>query len=91
MDIPGANRSELDVELADHRLTVRGDRGEADEAEDAGRTLQSERAGGSFSRMVMLPGGVNSAGVWAGYENGVLTVRIPKGDEDTTRIDIPVN
>lgn len=91
MDIPGASRSELDVKFADHRLTVRGDREETDEAADGGRKLQSERAGGSFSRMVMLPGGVNSAGVRAEYDEGVLTVRIPKGDEDTPRIDIPVD
>ena len=77
--IPGINPDELDISLTDNVLTIKGEI-KVEEAEDARYHLR-ERRFGMFQRSISLPVPVNADKVEAMYENGVLTLRIPKAEE----------
>ncbi|HEY63781.1 MAG TPA: Hsp20/alpha crystallin family protein [Caldilineae bacterium] len=78
--IPGVRPEDLDVSIADNVLTIRGEI-KADEEIKEEQYHIRERRYGSFSRSVRLPAPVDADKVEATYENGVLTLRIPKAEE----------
>jgi len=77
-ELPGVNRDEINVEMVDGYLTISGNRkGPAAE----GRNEETF----SFSRSVSIPNDVQADKVSAAYENGVLTVTLPKKEEAKPR------
>lgn len=89
VDMPGFEKDQIDVSLAERTLTVSGDYGyETDEGDDA--YLHRERRQGSMHRSIRLPVEVDEDAVAATYRNGVLTITLPKLDpeEDVHHIDI---
>ena len=88
-DLPGFDRSDIEVKLADRRLELSAEH--ETEMEDEGPDyVRRERRRGSVRRSVHLPGRVEAEGTEANYENGVLTVTLPKHEADSGT-DIPVN
>jgi HSP20 family protein len=87
-DLPGMTEDDIDIEIKDNVLTVSGER--KAEHEDRGEGYHRvERAFGSFSRSLTLPQGIDPDRVDAGFEQGVLEVRIPKPAEaKPTRVQI---
>jgi HSP20 family protein len=88
-DLPGYGTDDIELTLSDGTLRLEADR--TDEAKhDEGRYLRRERTRTSASRRIRLPEPVEEESVAAGFENGVLTVRLPKVSEgeDSKRIDI---
>jgi HSP20 family protein len=83
-DLPGVSENEVNVELEDHVLTISGERTSEDEERKEGY-YRLERASGRFSRSLTLPEGIDPEGVEAKFDNGVLTVRIPKPQERKPR------
>jgi HSP20 family protein len=83
-DLPGMTESDVNIELEDNVLTVSGERKHEHEEKREG-FFRVERAFGSFSRALTLPKGVDPEAVSAGFENGVLEVRIPKPEERKPR------
>ena len=81
--IPGISPDELDINLTDNVLTIMGEI-KVEEAEDVRYHLR-ERRFGMFQRSISLPVPVNSDKVEAVYENGVLTLHIPKVEEVKTK------
>ena len=79
-ELPGLTPEDIDIEIDDNVLTVKGERRFEDTVED-GRYYRLERAYGTFSRTVTLPQGVKSEDISADFDNGVLHVRVPKADE----------
>ena len=78
LDLPGIERSSLDVSIDENRLTVRGERA-ADEGQRRGR---GNRPSGRFvSRFGPLPPTVDQKRVAAEYKDGVLRLRLPKRAE----------
>jgi HSP20 family protein len=96
-DLPGYDREDIDIRAADGRLTITAERdqtmrddGEAEES-DTGRYLRRERRHESVTRTIDLPSSVVETEASATYQNGVLTVTLPKvtDDEDEGhRIDV---
>ena len=76
-DIPGVKKNDVKIEIENNCLTVSGERSESKEEKDA-RRFVSETNYGSFMRSFSLPTAVDEAKVDAHYENGVLTVKVPK-------------
>jgi HSP20 family protein len=76
-DLPGLNKDDVHVELNENVLTVSGERKSEHEERKEGY-YRLERASGSFSRSLTLPEGVDAEQIKAGFENGVLEVRVPK-------------
>jgi HSP20 family protein len=87
-DLPGMTEDDVDIEIKDNVLTVSGER--KTESEDKGEGYHRvERSFGSFSRSLTLPSGIDPEKVEAGFEKGVLEVRIPKPAEaKPTRVQI---
>ncbi|OAQ52921.1 heat-shock protein Hsp20 [Natrinema mahii] len=88
-DLPGYETDDIELTLADGTLRLEAAR--TDEGEDAGsRYIRRERTETTASRRIRLPEPVDEEGVAAGFENGVLTVHLPKvsDGEDSKRIDI---
>lgn len=79
-ELPGMNHEDIDVELEDGVLTIQGEKKEEQKAEGT-QGLLYERRWGSFTRRFTLPRAVDAAGITANFENGILTVRVPKAEE----------
>jgi HSP20 family protein len=88
MDVPGVDAKDVDVQLNNNVLTVRGEKKE--EREEKGKTWHRvERREGSFSRSVVLPCGVKEGAIDARCRDGVLTITLPKCDEaKSKKIDV---
>jgi HSP20 family protein len=79
-DLPDVNPKDLDIRVENNILTIRGERKfEKKVSED--KYLRVERAFGSFSRSFSLANTVNAEAIKADYQNGVLTLAIPKREE----------
>ena len=78
--IPGVNPDDIDITLTDNVLTIKAEVKEEKEVEEARYHLR-ERRFGVFSRSITLPTAVDADKVEALYENGVLTLTIPKAEE----------
>ncbi len=81
--VPGFQPDEIQITTADGDLIIQGaheDESKGEPAEDS-RFHVRERRAGRFYRRVPLPVRTTAAGAGARYENGVLTVHIPKADE----------
>jgi HSP20 family protein len=78
--LPGVKPEELDITLADNTLTIKGEHKEEQEAEE-NEYLYRERYYGTFSRSVAMPVKVDSNKAEATFEEGVLTLTLPKAEE----------
>ena len=76
-DLPGMTEADVNVELENNVLTISGERKTEHEEQHEGY-YRLERATGAFSRALSLPEGIDAEAVEAAFDNGVLTVRIPK-------------
>lgn len=81
--VPGFRPEDLEITTADGDLIIQGAHDDGSQAEsDEGRRFHiRERRAGRIYRRVPLPVRTTTAGAGARYENGVLTVRVPKAEE----------
>jgi HSP20 family protein len=81
VDLPGLTPEQVDVSFDRNTLTVRGTRSDTiptDKGEK--RVFFVERSPGSFSRTLRFPQYVEASKIDAKFENGVLTVTVPKSE-----------
>jgi HSP20 family protein len=78
--IPGIKPEELEITLQNNLLTIRGEMKSEQEREGEQWHLR-ERRFGQFQRTISLPSNVDPNQVGAEYENGVLTLTLPKSEE----------
>ena len=83
-EIPGIAPDSLDVTYENDTLTIAGKR-ETFEAGDEVSYHRRERGYGEFRRSLSLPMPIASDGIQARYDNGVLTVDLPKAAEARPR------
>ena len=76
-ELPGVAPENIDVQVENDVLTVRGERKHESE-QTRGGYRRVERSYGSFSRSFVLPKGTNAEAIEAQVESGVLTVTVPK-------------
>jgi HSP20 family protein len=86
--VPGVNSDAIDVKVENDVLTIAAEVNEVHSEEDK-HTLLKERRYGKFSRSLRFPENVDSDAIEATYENGVLTLTLPKVPEAQPRT-IPV-
>jgi HSP20 family protein len=79
-DLPEVDPKELDIRVENNLLTIRGER-KFEKKVNEENYLRVERAYGSFSRSFSLANTVNAEAIKADYQNGVLTLTIPKREE----------
>jgi HSP20 family protein len=78
--VPGMNPDDLDITISDNVLTIKGEYKSDETIKDEQYHIRERRYGG-FGRSVTLPVTVNADGVDAHYEDGVLTLTVPKAEE----------
>jgi HSP20 family protein len=79
-DLPDVDPKELDIRVENNILTIRGER-KFQKQVNENNYLRIERSYGSFARSFSLANTVNSEAIKADYQNGVLTLIIPKREE----------
>ena len=79
-DLPEVDPKDLDIRVENNILTIRGER-KFEKKVNEENYLRVERAYGSFSRSFSLANTVNSEAIKADYQNGALTLTIPKREE----------
>jgi HSP20 family protein len=77
--LPGVRPEDVQIEATSNAITISGET--TDEREvDEGEYVRRERRFGRFFRMLELPVEINADGAQASFENGVLTLRVPKSE-----------
>lgn len=90
MDLPGFKKDDIKIELNNGNLTISAEKSNDNEEKDEDKKyIRRERTYGKFSRTFYL-GDVNEDAIDASFNNGTLTISIPKVDEDKAKkfIDI---
>lgn len=80
LDLPGIVKEDVTINFENDVLTVSGERVQTRDNENT-TYFRSERFYGNFSRSFSFPKGVDVNGIQAGFENGVLTITVPKSDD----------
>lgn len=80
-EVPGVNPDDMDISMDGEILTLSGER-IAEELDEGTRYLRQERGYGEFSRSIELPYPVNIDQVEATFKNGVLSISLPRAEED---------
>jgi HSP20 family protein len=75
-DLPGLSKNDVQVELRDDSVIIRGERQEERKEERQG-FYRTERTYGSFYRVIPLPGGVDTTKATANFRDGVLEITMP--------------
>ena len=77
VEIPGVDEKDIDLEIVNDTLTIRGEKRQESEHRDRDY-YRMERSYGSFQRVLSLPEDVDQGGVRAAFDKGVLTIILPR-------------
>lgn len=81
VELPGVKPDDIDVSARDNSLTVRGEK-HFERKETGASYFFSEREYGAFQRTFRLPPDADGDGIEAEFDNGVLSLRIPKQSKE---------
>jgi HSP20 family protein len=79
-DLRGVQEKDIDIRVENNTLAIRGER-KLDREVNEDSYLRVERAYGTFTRSFSLPNIMKVDNIRAGLQDGVLTIRMPKGEE----------
>jgi len=82
--LPGVRPEDVQIEATSNTITISGETSDEREV-DEGQYVRRERRFGRFVRMLELPVEINAEGAEASFENGVLTLRLPKSEATKPR------
>jgi HSP20 family protein len=88
-ELPGLRKEDIEISLQDGYLSLSGERKQEEKREDA-CVYRSERWQGRFHRSISLPCRVEAEKIKATYNEGVLTVTLPKAEEAKPK-QIPIS
>ena len=83
-DLPGLAKEDISIEVDGQELVISGKR-VAPESQKEGGSYRRERHFGSFERRFKLGPNIKSDSIGAAYKDGVLSVTLPKAEEDKPR------
>ncbi|MEA3509232.1 MAG: Hsp20/alpha crystallin family protein [candidate division NC10 bacterium] len=78
-ELPGLSKENIDIQVRDNRLTLKGERRHEKEVKQE-NYLRVERAYGTFQRAFALPTDIQPDKIRATFKDGVLEVKIPKAE-----------
>lgn len=93
-EMPGFKEDDVKITVDKHVLHISGsvDETEKEKDESGKKYLIKERRHESFERSFSLPDGLDESAISAGFENGILTVTLPKTPEEKPRkIEVKIN
>jgi len=82
-EIPGVNKEDISVTVENRQLQISVEAKQEKEEKKDEKVLMSERYFGYVSRSVTLPADIDQTKVQARYENGVLSLTLPKSSKQT--------
>jgi HSP20 family protein len=85
LEIPGLEAKDLDIEVTEESVAVRGERKSEVRTEEKGM-MRSEFRYGRFERVIPLTARVKSDAAQAEYKNGILTLTLPKAEEEKHKV-----
>ena len=85
LDLPGVDPNDIHVDIEEDHVIIHGER-HSPAQDDQNHRRRVERRFGAFRRVLRLPKQVDRDGVAANYEQGVLTVTVPKAAKNSRRI-----
>jgi HSP20 family protein len=80
-ELAGMKPDDIQIEVEDNVLTIKGER-KFEEKVDEERYYRVERRFGAFQRSLALPQGVKADQIEAAYDEGILTVTVPKAEQE---------
>ena len=84
-EMPGLTRDNIEIDVENNVLTIRGEKREQRTEGEQGRWHLAERRYGTFSRSFVLPRDVDAENIQASFQDGVLTVSVPKSEKARRR------
>jgi HSP20 family protein len=85
LEIPGLEAKDLDIQVTDQSVSISGERKSETKTEEKGG-LRSEFRYGKFERVIPLAVQVKPDAAEAEYKNGILTLNLPKSEEDKKKV-----
>ena len=85
VEMPGFSENDVKITVDKHVLHISGEVKEEDKEKEGKKYLIRERRHESFDRSFSLPDGLDESKISAGFENGILTVTLPKTPEEQPR------
>ncbi len=82
VDLPGMEKERINLNITENALTVSGERKYEKQASDPNGMQMFERSYGTFQRALPIPANVKTEAITAKYEEGVLTITMPKLQPD---------
>jgi len=79
-ELPGVRADDLEIQTTGQNLSISGERKIQAEQQEV-KYHRRERESGKFSRIVALPGEIDTGKVNAGLKNGILTITLPKAEK----------
>jgi len=83
-ELPGVKKDDIDITLQNDVLTVSASKNTESEQKEKGKVIWRERSSGSISRSFSVRPGTTQDDVSANFEDGVLTLTVPKLKEAVT-------
>jgi len=90
-ELPGFEKDDIDVRVTDRTLRLEAEHAEETEAEEEGEYVKRERHRASVARSISLPERVDADEISAAFNDGVLTVRLPKSEPMTQGKQIEIS
>jgi len=84
LEVPGIPKDEIKIEVADNTVTISGERQSKNEKKEKG-AWYGERRYGKFQRSFTLPAGIDADKIEANYQDGVLSLMVPKAESAKPR------
>ena len=81
IDLPGFKKEDIKAELKEGYLTISAARNVSNEEKKEGKYIRQERFTGNVSRSFYVGKNITQNDIHAKFENGILTLDIPKVDE----------
>ena len=89
-ELPGIDQKDIEVEIVDGILTIKGERKVDKKTEEEGYR-RIERSYGKFLRTYTLSPNIEAEKIVADFNNGVLNVHLPKKIKALTAVKVPLN
>jgi HSP20 family protein len=84
-ELPGAKKEDIAIEIDGAWVSIKAKTQRRDERKEGAKVLYTELSHESYARAFELPQPVDSASAKAAFENGVLTLTLPKRAASTTQ------
>ncbi len=85
LEVPGIDPNNIDIEVTAEAVSIRGERKSENKTEEKGVT-RTEFRYGQFHRVIPLPVRINNTNAKADYKDGILTLDLPKVEEEKNRV-----